>query len=150
MSRALLPTVFISHGSPTTPLESIPAKEFWVELGVKYRNMKAVFCISAHWETARPAVDENDTIHDFYGFPPELYGMKYSAHGSSELAERVSNLLKKANMASDVVRQRGLDYGAWVPPMVMYPKQMCRLSSCPSNTTWTQRNTTHWVRRLLH
>ena len=125
MSRALLPTVFISHGSPTTPLENIPAKEFWVELGVKYRNMKAVLCISAHWETARPAVnavDENDTIHDFYGFPPELYGMKYPAHGSSELAERVSNVLRKANIACDVDRQRGLDHGAWVPLMVMFPE----------------------------
>jgi 4,5-DOPA dioxygenase extradiol len=87
--------------------------------------VKAVLCISTHWETTRPAVnavDANETIHNFYGFPPELYEMKYPAHGSSALAKRVSDLLKKAKTACDVDRQRGLDHGAWVPLMVMFPE----------------------------
>ncbi len=87
--------------------------------------MEAVLLVSAHWETTRPAVnaaDELDTIHDFYGFPQELYEMRYPAHGSSELASRVVGLLKKAKIDCDVDRQRGLDHGAWVPLMVMFPE----------------------------
>lgn len=125
MSKDQLPTVFLSHGSPTTPLENIPAKDFWMELGRTYRGVKAVLCVSAHWETTSPAVnaaDELDTIHDFYGFPQELYDVRYPARGSSELASRVVSLLKKAKIDCDVDQRRGLDHGAWVPLMVMFPE----------------------------
>jgi 4,5-DOPA dioxygenase extradiol len=126
MSNDLLPTLFISHGAPTMPLENIPARAFLMELGGQYRNAKAVLCISAHWETPRPAVnstyDEMETIHDFYGFPSELYKIKYPAHGSPELAEHVADLLRDAGMPCDIDRKRGLDHGAWVPMMLMFPR----------------------------
>jgi 4,5-DOPA dioxygenase extradiol len=66
-------------------------------------------------------VGEPETIHDFYGFPQELYDMRYPAHGSSDLANHTLSLLKKAKIECDVDRRRGLDHGAWVPLMVMFP-----------------------------
>jgi 4,5-DOPA dioxygenase extradiol len=126
MSKDLLPTLFISHGAPTMPLENIPTRAFLMELGGQYRNAQSVLCISAHWETSRAAVngsdDELETIHDFYGFPSELYEIKYPARGWPELAEHVANLLRDAGMPCDIDRKRGLDHGAWVPMMLMFPR----------------------------
>jgi 4,5-DOPA dioxygenase extradiol len=71
MSAESLPTLFVSHGAPTLPLERIPAREFLTTLGDRYRNAPAVLCISTHWNTPRPAVsavEAPETIHDFYGF----------------------------------------------------------------------------------
>lgn len=94
-------------------------------LGAEYKQTKAVLCISAHWETESPtvnAVERLGTIHDFYGFPPELYRIRYPASGSLELAERVAGLVKSAGIACDVDRERGLDHGAWIPLMLMFPR----------------------------
>ena len=66
--KNILPTLFISHGAPTMPLEDIPARKFLEELGPKYNKVKAVLCISAHWATKIPAVntlETPETIHDF-------------------------------------------------------------------------------------
>jgi 4,5-DOPA dioxygenase extradiol len=57
MSADLLPTLFVSHGASTLPLENVPAREFLATLGDRYRNAQAVLCISAHWNTSRPAVN---------------------------------------------------------------------------------------------
>lgn len=125
MIKESLPTLFISHGAPTMPLEKIPAREFLAELGSKYHNAKAVLCISAHWETSRPAVNaiiDPETIHDFFGFPSELYKIKYPAQGSPELAAHAADLIKDAGLACDTDEKRGLDHGAWVPMMLMFPK----------------------------
>ena len=72
MSTDSLPTLFVSHGAPTLPLENVPAREFLVTLGDRYPNAEAVLCISAHWNTSRPtvnAVEAPETIHDFTGSP---------------------------------------------------------------------------------
>ena len=124
MSTDSLPTLFVSHGAPTLPLENVPAREFLATLGDRYRNAEAVLCTSAHWNTSRPtvnAVEAPETIHDFYGFPAELYGLRYNARGSPDLAARVADLLHKAGLSCDLDDHRGLDHGAWVPLMLMYP-----------------------------
>lgn len=106
------------------PIEDIPAREFLKQLGPKSKKIDAVICISAHWQTTIPAVNavENpETIHDFYGFQEELYKIKYPASGNIELAEHVASLIKKSGLNCNVDYKRGLDHGAWVPLMLMYP-----------------------------
>ena len=110
MTTEMLPTIFLSHGSPMTALENIPAKAFWKTLGARYHDIKAVLCISAHWETARPAVGKvvkPGTIHDFSGFPRELYTMsEYPASGAPEIAARAAGLLTEAGIGCDVDASR--------------------------------------------
>jgi len=120
-----MPTVFVSHGAPTLSLEHVPARQFLVDLGSRYRSVREVLCISAHWNTVRPSVNPgkiHETIHDFYGFPPELYRIVYPAPGSPDLAGRVVDLLKSAGFLCDLDPTRGLDHGAWVPLRLMFPK----------------------------
>lgn len=120
-----LPTIFLSHGAPVTVIEDTPARRFWVELGKEYEGVKAVLCISAHWETRRPAVGavaQPQTIHDFSGFPAELYEIQYPAPGSPALAERAAGLLGKAGIQCDVDAARGIDHGTWVPTITMFPQ----------------------------
>jgi 4,5-DOPA dioxygenase extradiol len=124
MGKQSLPTVFISHGPPTLLLEDIPAREFLKDLGKTYRNVNAILCISAHWMTSNPtvnAIEKNDTIHDFYGFPPELYQLEYPASGSPELAQKTADLINNNGFGCEIDRTRGLDHGAWVPAMLMFP-----------------------------
>ena len=80
---------------------------------------------SAHWETETPsvsAVENNETIHHFYGFPRPLYEMRYPAPSSPQLAARIAKQLRSAGLACEIDRCRGLDHGAWVPLLLMYPQ----------------------------
>jgi 4,5-DOPA dioxygenase extradiol len=125
MKTARLPAVFISHGSPTLPLERGDAVNFLRELGPSLGRPEAILVVSAHWDTARPAVsaaEAPETIYDFYGFPPELYRLRYPAPGTPELARRVAGLLDASGMKADIDPERGLDHGAWTPLFHMYPK----------------------------
>ena len=120
-----LPSLFLSHGAPTLPLTETPAREFLKTLGGTLERPKAILVVSAHWETMVPtvnAVEFNDTIHDFGGFPRQLYQMRYPAPGSPALAARVAELLTAAGFACAIDRKRGLDHGAWVPLSLIYPK----------------------------
>lgn len=121
----MLPSLFLSHGAPTLPLDDCPAREFLKGLGQSMPRPRSVLCISAHWETSRPAVNAvavNDTIHDFGGFAEALYKMRYPAPGSADLAARAKQALGAAGFATDTDSKRGLDHGAWVPLMLMYPE----------------------------
>ena len=125
MDPEVIPPVFVSHGAPTLTLEHVPARQFLVDLGSRYRSVRAVLCISAHWNTLRPCVNSaktHETIHDFYGFPPELYRIEYPARGSPDLASQVAESLASAGIACDVDPRRGLDHGAWVPLQLMFPR----------------------------
>lgn len=120
-----LPTMFVSHGAPTLPFEAIPARDFLAALGAALPRPRAILAVSAHWLADGPAVSaatEPETIHDFHGFPAELYRLRYPARGDAAVAERVRALLDGAGFATEVDRGRGLDHGAWVPLMLMYPQ----------------------------
>ncbi|MBM3358208.1 MAG: dioxygenase [Betaproteobacteria bacterium] len=118
------PAIFVSHGSPTLPLERSAAVEFFRGLGASLGRPQAILAVSAHWDTARPAVsaaERPETIHDFRGFPPELYRLRYPAPGAPQLAARAAKLLEGADLQPQIDPARGLDHGAWTPLLLMYP-----------------------------
>lgn len=120
----MLPSLYISHGSPMLPLIDSPARDFLAGLGRTLDRPKAILVVSAHWETERPAVNavaRNETIHDFRGFPRALYELTYPAPGDPGLAERISDLLCAAGLPAGIDRSRGLDHGAWNPLLLAYP-----------------------------
>nr|GMD20450.1 CCR4-NOT transcription complex subunit 11 [Ipomoea batatas] len=136
---ALNETFFISHGSPTLSIDdSLPARHFLKAFQEKVFPQKptSILVISAHWETSVPTINvirgRNDTIHDFYGFPKQMYQLKYPAPGAPDLAKRAIELLESSGVKKvDVDTKRGLDHGAWVPLMLMYPEAdipVCQLS----------------------
>ncbi|GMI86729.1 hypothetical protein like AT4G15093 [Hibiscus trionum] len=138
MAMTMKDTFYISHGSPTLSIdESLPARHFlqsWKDK-VFPQKPKSILAISAHWDTSFPSVnivERNDTIYDFYGFPDPMYKLKYPAPGAPELALRVKELLTASGFKRvDEDRKRGLDHGAWVPLMLMYPEAdvpVCQLS----------------------
>lgn len=135
---ALKDTFYISHGAPTLAIdESIEARKFlqsWKK-EVFPQRPTSILVISGHWDTAIPTVnvvDNNDTIYDFYNFPKRMYQLKYPAPGAPHLARRVKELLKGSGFSRvDEDSKRGLDHGAWVPLMLMYPEAdipVCQLS----------------------
>jgi len=121
---ARFPSLFVSHGSPTLPLSALKARDFLASLGGELGRPEAILCISAHWETSVPAVSTAalpETIHDFYGFPSALYELRYPAPGAVALAGEARRRLKAAGFACAEDPSRGLDHGAWVPLLLMYP-----------------------------
>jgi 4,5-DOPA dioxygenase extradiol len=119
-----LPTVYVTHGSPTLIIDDCPARDFLAGLGQALPRPQAVLCVSAHWDTQRPAVSaapRPETIHDFYGFPPALYEHRYLVPGAPTVAGRVAGVLHKAGISCVVDPLHGLDHGAWVPLKLMYP-----------------------------
>ncbi|XP_041991354.1 4,5-DOPA dioxygenase extradiol-like [Salvia splendens] len=130
MAAAIPETFYISHGSPTLSIDdSLPARHFLKSFQQKCFSTKpkAILIISGHWETSEPAVNAvsgpSDTIYDFYNFPEQMYRLKYPAPGSPDLANRVKGLLLKSGFETvHVDKKRGLDHGAWVPLMLMYPE----------------------------
>lgn len=121
-----LPTLFISHGSPMLAIEDSPARQFLLTLGKNLPRPKAIVVASAHWEsTSGPAVSlaaQPKTIHDFGGFPAELFAIQYPAPGAPEIAARAGELLEQAGFSVRRNVNRGLDHGAWVPLRLMYPE----------------------------
>ncbi len=122
MSR--LPTLFLSHGSPMHAIDAGGAGAAWARLGQDLGKPDAILMASAHWETDVPMLTGNprpETIHDFGGFPRELYEIRYPAPGAQEFAARAVSLLRQAGITAGIDGCRGLDHGAWVPLRWMYP-----------------------------
>jgi len=119
-----LPTLFLSHGSPMHALDAGAAGAAWAQFGRSLPRPRAILMASAHWDTALPMVTGSanpETIHDFGGFPDELYRIQYPAPGAPEIAQRAATLLKQAGFTAGIDGTRGLDHGAWVPLLAMYP-----------------------------
>jgi 4,5-DOPA dioxygenase extradiol len=121
----VLPTLFVSHGSPMHALGAGRADAAWTELGRALPRPSAILVASAHWESEWPMLataPRPETIHDFGGFPPELYELRYPAPGAPAVAQRAIDLLRSAGIAANGNGCRGLDHGAWVPLLHMYPQ----------------------------
>jgi len=121
-----MPTLFISHGAPTLALEKDnPTADFLRGIAANLAKPKAIVVASAHWETESPMVNgagRPRTIHDFRGFPKELYQIYYDAPGNPKLAGMVKNLLGDAGLNAGIDPGRGFDHGVWSPLMLIYPK----------------------------
>ena len=124
-----LPAGFVSHGAPTLAIESSPASEFLAGLGGdldrRFGRPQAILIASAHWETPVPTISvagEPETLHDFGGFPEELYRMRYRAPGAAAVAREAAALLGDAGLDCRLDPSRGLDHGAWTPLWKMYPR----------------------------
>jgi len=118
------PTLFLSHGAPTLPIDpSLPSGGF-TTLAQHLPRPESVLMLSAHWNTLKPTVStagQPETIHDFYGFPRALYEIQYPAPGAPETAQRAAALLRAQGVPVDE-EAHGLDHGAWVPMLLMFPE----------------------------
>jgi 4,5-DOPA dioxygenase extradiol len=113
-STAIMPVLFIGHGSPMNAIEENEFVLAWRDLANTIVRPKAILCISAHWETIGTqvtAMSKPSTIHDFGGFPEELYNVQYPAPGSPELAYEIKGAMTSMNIGLD--EKWGLDHGAW-------------------------------------
>ena len=125
MTSRTQPAIFVSHGSPMMAVEPGQAGAKLAALGRELARPEAILMVSAHWETAAPAVSaaaHPETIHDFGGFPRALYELRYPAPGAPKLAARTKSLLDGAGLATSLDPGRGLDHGAWVPLRYLYPE----------------------------
>jgi 4,5-DOPA dioxygenase extradiol len=119
---ALMPALFVGHGNPMNAIEDNAFSQAWQKVGKSLPRPSSILCISAHWETPGvqlTAMANPRTIHDFYGFPSELYKMRYPAPGSPTLANLVSKTIKGSPVALDF--DWGFDHGAWSVLCRMFP-----------------------------
>lgn len=123
-----LPSLYLSHGSPMIAITRSPASDFLDRLGsvidATFGRPRAVVIVSAHTATRQPFVlgaTRHDTIHDFGGFPRELYEQRYDAPGLPVLAAEVAQRLNAAGITTQAVPQGGLDHGIWTVLKRMWP-----------------------------
>lgn len=119
-----LPSLYISHGSPMTALHPGRVGERLAVLAQAIPRPRAIVIASAHWLARQPSVGgaaRPETVHDFYGFPRELFEIRYPAPGDPALAARVVELLDRAGLPTMLDPRQGLDHGAWVPLRLLYP-----------------------------
>ncbi len=121
-ANPLMPVLFVGHGSPMNAIEENEFAAGWREMGKKLPRPAAILCVSAHWQskgTKVTAMEEPETIHDFGGFPRELYEVQYPAPGSPDLARTTAGTVRDRVIELDITW--GLDHGAWSVIRRMYP-----------------------------
>jgi 4,5-DOPA dioxygenase extradiol len=118
-----MPVLFVGHGSPMNAIEDNEFSRAWKDEGKALPKPRAILCISAHWVTRGTlvtAMEQPRMIYDMYGFPKELYEVKYSAPGSPDLAEQVRRIINKTTVQMD--QEWGLDHGTWSVLNRMFPE----------------------------
>ena len=118
-----MPVIFFGHGNPLNALQQNDWTEGWATIGNSIPHPRAIVCVSAHWylpATLVTAMDQPRTIHDFGGFPRELYQVQYRAPGSVEIARQVQELL--APLPAGLDQSWGLDHGTWSVLVHAYPE----------------------------
>jgi len=121
-SSLRMPVLFVGHGSPMNAIEENEFAAGWREMGKNLPRPSAILCVSAHWQTKGTkvtAMEQPETIHDFGGFPRQLYEVQYPAPGSPELARVTRDTVREKVVELD--RAWGLDHGAWSVIRRMYP-----------------------------
>ncbi len=122
------PSLFVSHGSPMTALQGGPAPSAWRRLGerliARHGRPRSVLAVSAHSLARAPALlaaPRQHAVHDFSGFDPALYQLRYAPDGAPALAAEVRALLQAGGVTSHLLGQGGLDHGIWVPLRELLP-----------------------------
>lgn len=121
-STGKMPVLFLGHGSPMNAIDENEFVASFRQLGKELERPNAILCISAHWETRGTyvtAMQNPPTIHDFGGFPQELFEVQYPAPGSPELAKQTKEIITKTDVGLD--DKWGLDHGAWSVIKHLYP-----------------------------
>jgi 4,5-DOPA dioxygenase extradiol len=117
------PVLFVGHGSPMNAIEVNDFSNAWIEAGRSLSQPRAIICVSAHWVTRGTlvtAMDQPRMIYDMYGFPPELYKVRYNAPGAPDLAEQVRRIIKTTEVKDDL--EWGLDHGTWSVMRRLFPQ----------------------------
>ncbi len=118
-----LPALFVGHGSPMNAIEDNVYSRAWRQIGADLPRPRAILCVSAHWMTRGGSLahigEKPKTIHDFGGFPAELYRQQYPAPGAPEAAEATVELVRSTHLEPDL--EWGLDHGAWSVLTHMFP-----------------------------
>lgn len=117
-----MPVLFAGHGSPMNAIEDNEFSRAWAAVAAALPRPRAILCVSAHWETDGTrvtAMPKPRTIHDFWGFPPELYQKQYPAAGSSADAQLTRDTVRSVRVEPDM--SWGLDHGTWAVLCRMFP-----------------------------
>ncbi len=123
----IMPSIFVSHGAPTLATKNGAARRFLQNLSTMIEKPRAILIMSAHHDgRGKGAVvsttSNHRAMHDFGGFPKELYQLNYPAPGNPDLAREVTKVLNQNSIDTLEDPTTGLDHGAWVPLLLMYPR----------------------------
>jgi 4,5-DOPA dioxygenase extradiol len=121
----MLPSIFVGHGAPTIVWEENPFTDFLKQYPQTFARPRGIVIFSAHWEASVQTIGsarDYEMIYDFFGFPNDLYYVKYPAQGDTRLAQKVQELLAAEHIPSRLDPYRGIDHGAWTVLQLMYPE----------------------------
>jgi len=118
-----MPAMFIGHGNPMNAISENQYRDTWLQLGASLPKPQAVLCISAHWQTHGTqvcSVEQPETIHDFGGFPQELFDQRYPAPGAPSVAKMICQTFAHGKITPST--EWGLDHGAWTILQSLFPQ----------------------------